>query len=213
MINKNCYFLKIVSIISFTLILQACSSERTANIENFRKALNSKFHQKQQKICFSDEGFHFPIAISNKEKSARSLIAKLDALSAAGLVNRKKTLKQLKRDRRGINMGIAFNYRLTGSGYEASKRIRNTKKKWIRKFCYANSHAKKIISFSKPKKAEKQTTTEVVYTLTLTKVSKWAQGKKFLKQFPQVKKQIDLIEQPTEHKATLRLGKERWILQ
>ncbi len=212
--NKiNSYFLKTTLIISVALLLQACSSERTANIENFRKALNNKFHLKKQKICFSDEKFHFPLAISNKEKSSHALIAKLDALSVAGLLNRKKTLKQLKRDRRGINMGIAYNYRLTGSGYEASKRFRNSNKKWIRKFCYANSHAKKIISFSKPAKIKNQTTTEVVYTLTLTKVSKWAQRKKFLKQFPQVRKQMDLIEKPTEQKATLRLGKERWILK
>ncbi|VAW81632.1 hypothetical protein MNBD_GAMMA12-709 [hydrothermal vent metagenome] len=215
--KRNHYFTlncltKMTIFIVMTLLLYACSSERTANIENFRNALNQKFHLKKQKMCFSDIGFRFPVAISNKEKSTSQLMAKLNALTSAGLVHRKKIIKQLKRNRRGINMGFAFNYRLTGSGYEASKRVR-TNKKWVRKFCYANSHANKIISFSQPKTLKNKTTTQVVYSLTLTKVAKWARGKKFLTQFPQVKKHIDLITQPVQHKATLQLGKERWIIQ
>ncbi len=206
------HLIKTTIFVVMASLLQACSSERTANVENFRNALNHKFHLKKQKICFSDSGFRFPVAISNKEKSTTDLVAKLNALTSAGLVHRKKIIKQLKRNRRGINMGFAFNYRLTGSGYEASKRIR-TNKKWVRKFCYANSHANKIISFSQPKTLKNRTTTQVVYSLTLTKVAKWARRKKFLNQFPQVKKHIDLITQPTQHKATLQLGKKRWVIQ
>jgi len=211
--TKGNYYCNISTFICISLFLFGCSSERTPNVENFRNALNKKLHQHRHKICFSDENFHFPIVVSKKEKSGPAIIAKLDAMSAAGLLHRKKTVKQLKnRKRRGIKMEIAFEYRLAGSAYTASKRIRKNKR-WIRKFCYANLHAKKIVSFSPPKKSNHKTTTQIVYTQTLTKVSKWANNEKFIHLFPQLRKNIALIKQPTKQKATLQLGKKRWVFK
>jgi len=193
-------------------MLASCSSERTANLENLRNALNKHYHHKQQRLCFSDSDFKFPRTISKKEKAGPTLIAKLNALHAAGLVSRRQTIKRLQGPGLGLKMEKASEYHLTGKGFASSKKIR-VNKKWVRKFCYASPHAKEIVSFSKPETNKKNATTKVVYMLSLTKVSDWAQRKKLLLQFPKVKKQIELLKNPQRTQTVLHLGKERWLIK
>ncbi len=192
-----------------TLFLFSCASDTDVNKENFTKAINAHLHK--QEICFEDKIFAFPREISSKEKLGEGLIVKYDALAAAGLVSRKMSSKQIKGPGLKMTFGSATVYDLTATGFRHSKKLKTSGNKKYRRFCFANPHASSVKHFSAPANKEGKTTTEVVFKYSLTNVAKWARQKKLLDTFPQVKREIDKLDSPTEQKATLVLTKEKWI--
>jgi len=209
-IKKLCYTATTISLILFLLLLiTSCASDTDINKENFTKAINAHLHK--QKLCFKDKVFKFPKVVSEKDKLGKDLLNKYDALHAAGLVSRKKTVKKIDHSDLSMTMEKAVRYELTTRGFKYAKTIREKNKKKYLQFCFARSHAASIKEFTPPKKAKGKTTTTVTFQYSLTKVAKWARKKKLLDTFPQVKQEIDTLTNPIEKKATLLLTKDKWV--
>lgn len=190
-------------------LLTACSSEKDPTEANFVKAVNKVLHQ--ESICFADKALMFPNTLSSAGKSKADLIAKYDALYASGLVSR--TLKSMKIDRpdKKIDMEKAWHYDLTGTGYQASKVLKDEANKPYRRFCFAKAHAVGVKNSTPPEKVGDQTIARVTYLYSITQVSEWAQQEKLLAQYPDVKSAIDTLSKPVEKEAILILDKKGWI--
>ncbi len=192
------------------MLLTACSSELTPNIENFSRAINTELHKDE--ICFADPDFIFPRTVLSGNKSGEKLIAKLDALHAAKLISRVKSKKKADDGKEiAIKYVNAFSYELTGSGYKFSRKVGKKGKKALLKFCFAKAHAASIEKFSKPEKTSQQMVSNVTFKYSITKVASWAREKKLLDQFPDVQKSIDTLQTPLTKQATVILTKKRWV--
>ncbi len=194
----------------FALLLAGCASERSANNENFSKAINAVLHR--QKLCIEHKAFVFPLTLSVRDKKNTSLLAILNSLHEAGLLSRMIKNKKIPVADLSLRYERAYYFELTGPGYKASSRIQPKNRKSPRRFCYARPHAAAVEKFSKPETAQGRTRTRVTFHYSLTQVAPWARKKILLEHFPDLKRNINTLTRPRRKQATLELGKERWIL-
>lgn len=193
-----------------TLLLTSCSSETDVNKENFANAINTVLHKRN--LCFEDTDFSFPTSISAKEKNGKKLIRKLDALHSAGLLSRRVETKKIERPDLRISMHKAVRYELTVKGYNYVNTLKKEDKTFLQ-FCFAKPHVSEIKKFTPPKTKNGKTTTTVTYNYSITQVADWARKQSLLDVFPQVKREVDTLENPIEKTAKLVLTKERWVYE
>ena len=203
----------VLTVCIMSLLVTSCASDKDVNKENFTKAINAYLHK--QKLCFVVKDSKFPLTIAKDEQLGKDLMDKYNALSDAGLMSRRNEVKNVAGDKMTIRMERAVTYELTATGYRASKRIKNkeNKKAKLRQFCFAQPHVTQIKQFSQPVKTDGKTTANVTYLYSVTNVAHWARKKKLLDTFPEVKREIETLNQPVEKKATLVLTKDKWVLK
>ena len=146
--------------LALALLLTACTSNMTANRENFTRGLN--LYYTEHNDCLYPSALRFPYEVSANDE-ANAIAKGLEALTTAGLLARteEKTIR-VKR------------YSLTP--YARSRANA--------RFCYGHRQVTGIDSFTPPAAVNGQRVSQVAYQYKMMDVPGWAQSDQMRAAFP-----------------------------
>jgi hypothetical protein len=168
----------------FTLLGSGCGDKREMSKENFAHVLNEDYSANAD--CLFAKSLSYPFEMQAGDKLLGEVHTKLEALAAAGLLNR-------------TSQGGQLRYELTLTGRQVPGNGR---------FCYGKRQVTSVDGYTAPKEFHGNRFTKVEYHFIEKDSPTWAKVRAIQTAFPDVAKAV--ADEPVD-KATLVLTPDGWV--
>jgi hypothetical protein len=195
-------------------LITGCDNSKTANDDNFKKAIATDVLPEEQLNCFalssSDEGFgltkpmDFPIEIAKQKAVA---LAEIQALTKAGLLSTSEGREELTI---GFQRVPTTKYTLTKEGEKFFKRALTSYDSKFNGFCVGEAEVDKVINFTDPQNEDGTTISKVKYSYKIKNYPSWLSNSEIQAAFPYAAKMVQSQNKPLESTTKLFLTSKGW---
>ncbi|VAW82290.1 hypothetical protein MNBD_GAMMA14-144 [hydrothermal vent metagenome] len=179
-------------------VLIGCSDPKDANKENFSKAIQEYLNQ--EKACMGIQGRYLDTGLYNE-------FTDLNEFVKIGLL-KKEALKPKSSMTRNVDPRVL--YSLTEQGKEISRKKEGFLGDTVL-LCYGEKVITGVTNFTPPATMGGYTISRVKYTYKVTGIDDWVKNELLMKQYKNLRGELNSANTPLEEEATLMLTNAGWV--